>query len=173
VDVLGAHRQQRRTPRVPTPYALQNAARSRASSIASDGSRVTAGESQTTRTSRNGIVRQLHPVTRRSRSTIYSSTGFPEPLSSNDKITLDDASKIYISDLSVLNAWPNRSISTDMATEALMQANQRARNKGRPEIDAESRGFFIGQVCVLSVATIFSAHKMVDQKFGFPMAVAT
>jgi hypothetical protein len=60
-----------------------------------------------------------------------------------------------------------------MATEALMQANQRARNKGRPEIDAESRGFFIGQVCVLSVATIFSAHKMVDQKFGFPMAVAT
>ena len=159
MDVLGAHRQQRRAPRVPAPYATQNAARSRASSIASGGSRATTGESQTTRTNRNGIVRQIHPVTRRSRSTVYSLSGLPEPLSSNNKMTLDDAFEIYISDLSVLNAWPNRSDSTNMATEALMQANQRARNKGLSETDAESKDFLIGQVCMLSVATVLFTHK--------------
>ena len=61
----------------------------------------------------------------------------------NDKTNLDITCDIYISDLSTRNAWPDQLTSMSMAQEALIQANQWARNEGRDVTDADISSTFL------------------------------
>jgi len=136
VDVLGAHRTRRNAARMPTPYILQQ--HSRASSIASHSVAGTeesqSQQSFATRTGQNGVTRQIRSVSRRTQASIRSGSGSqpkPPPLQSSDKKNHKFAIEIYLSDLSLKKAWPDSVTSTQMADEAIIQANHIAKEEGR------------------------------------------
>lgn len=175
--MLNASRQHRHIPPLPSPYALQQGMqpRSRAPSIASTSSRVTTdvGSSQShfsTRISNSGVAREYCAVSRRSRSSIYSTSAPSGKLSVAIKTTLEDAENIYVSDLASQNAWPNKQKSASMALDALSQANLRARQGGRKAIEPTTS--FLSKVRhVILLQSCFSTAA--DPAFWLSLAATT
>ena len=133
VDVLGTHRKRRNATRMPSPYVLQQ--HSRESSIASHSIAGTEQSQQSfiTHTGQNGVTHQICSVSRRTQASICSGSGSQPrvpPLLSNNKANYKFASDIYLSDLSLKKSWPDSTMSTQLANEAIIQANHRAKEEG-------------------------------------------
>ena len=124
-DVLGAHRQHWNW----NPACMLLPYQTPSSSLPSVASR-TASTSQsgfTTCTSQNGVIWEVQEVSRKSHSNVPPSNANLPP---NNKINLDKAIKIYLSDLASRNTWLDKKLSVEMAREALMAANSHAQANG-------------------------------------------
>jgi hypothetical protein len=138
VDVLSAHRKRQKAPHIPSPYQLQQL--SRLSSIVSSSTLNThlSQQNLSTRTSQYGVTRHIRATSRQSNASISANSQPPKRILSDDKLTMDDASKIYISDLSLKNSWPDKRTALSMAEEAALQANHHAKADGHDQIDSKS-----------------------------------
>jgi len=157
VDVLSAHHKCQKAPCIPSPYQLQQLLHS--SSIVSSSTLNTHQSQQnlSTRTSQHGVTRHIHVTSRRSNASISANSQPPKRIPSDDKLTVDNASKIYVSDLSLKNLWPDKQTALSMAEDAALQANHCAKADGRNKIDSKSPSVLrmvclscISRVCVLT-----------------------
>jgi len=122
---------------MPSPYDLQAIMASQHSSQAgsdsgSTNTHVTAPRKLSKRASLHGIDRQIHPVKRRSRSQIAAQSVSSVPtsglmLSPAEKVNLNYAMNVYVSELCNTHSWPETNLSKTMAGEAFSQANAHAR----------------------------------------------
>ncbi|KIM83717.1 hypothetical protein PILCRDRAFT_7116 [Piloderma croceum F 1598] len=153
IDVLSAHRKRQKAPRIPSSYQLQQLSHS--SSVVSSSTLDTHPSQQnlSTRTSQHGVTRHIRATSRRSNASIPANSQPLKRVSSDDKLTMDDAAKIYISDLSLKNSWPDKRTASLMAEEAALQANHHARDDGRDPIDFKSPAV-LKMVCQLCISHV-------------------
>jgi len=128
---------------LPSPEALFSTRRpSRSASVVSASSSLfsrtssrTAETSEISHTSNirvgpHGLARQLHPARRRA-ARDPSSHDQADPVSPNDRMNFDNASKLFVAILLNKNAWPSTKEKNLLVEEAIEDSNNTATRERR------------------------------------------